>query len=98
LEICDGGYAKDHPNYGKPYYKCELDSVCYHCKNYNYENDGRCSHYYEIEHLDEKLENLCCYSENLKNRIVDLQVDYEIKLAIKEGRYEEYKNDLYDDY
>jgi len=98
LQICDGGYDKDHENYGKPYYKCEMRSVCYHCKNYNREKNGRCSHFYEIEYLDERLENLQYYSEDLKERIIDLEVEYEMKLAIKEGRYEQYKEDLYDDY
>jgi hypothetical protein len=99
LEICDGGYEKDHPNYGRSYYKCEIRSVCYECnKSHNIEKNGRCSHYYEIKHLDEKLENIEEYDEKLQDRIIDLEVEYERKLAIKEGRYEQYKEDLYDDY
>ena len=96
LKICDGGYSKDDKNYGKPYYKCERESVCYHCDRYNYENNGRCSHYYEIKHLDEQFENLGEYSEDLSDRICSLEVDYDRKLAIKEGRYEQYKEDLWD--
>ena len=99
LEICDGGYDKDHPNYGRSYYKCEIRSVCYECKkSHNIEKNGRCSHYYEIKHLDEQLENLEEYSDELQDQISDLEADYELKLAIKEGRYEQYKDDLYDDY
>jgi hypothetical protein len=97
LDICDGGYSKDDPNYGKPYYKCERESVCYNCdKSNNIENNGRCSHFYEIKHLDERLENLEWHSEDLSDQIIDLQVEYDRKLAIKEGRYEQYKEDLWD--
>ena len=99
LKICDGGYEKDHPNYGRSYYKCEIRSVCYECKkSHNSSKNGRCSHYYEIKHLDEQLENLEEYSDYLEDQISDLEADYELKLAIKEGRYEQYKDDLYDDY
>ena len=99
LKICDGGYAKDDPNYGRPYYKCEMRSVCYECKkSHNRSKNGRCSHYYEIKHLDEQLENLEEYSDYLEDQISDLEADYELKLAIKEDRYKQYNNNLYDDY
>jgi hypothetical protein len=97
LEICKGGYSENYPNYGKPYYKCERESVCYYCdKSGNIANNGRCSHFYEIKYLGEKLENLEEYSEDLNDSIIDLQVEYDKKLAIKEGRYEQYKEDLLD--
>jgi len=98
LEICDGGYEKDHANYKRPYYKCEMRSVCYECnKSFNIENNGRCSHFYEIKHLEEQLENIEYYDDSLEDKIMDLEVDYGRKLAIKEGRYEQYCEDL-DDY
>lgn len=97
LEICKGGYLENDPNYGKQYYKCERGSVCYDCgKSSNIENNGRCSHFYDIKYLGEQLENLEEYSEDLNDRIIDLQVEYDRKLAIKEGRYEQYKEDLLD--
>jgi hypothetical protein len=98
LEICNGGYEKDHPNYRRPCYKCEMRSVCYECKkSENIENNGRCSHFYEIEHLEKELENIEYHKDELKDQIINLEVDYERKLAIKEGRYEQYMEDL-DDY
>ena len=96
LKTCDGGYEKDDPNYGKMYYKCERSSVCYNCDLYNNENNGRCSHYYDIKYLNEQLENLEEYRDDLKDRILDLEVDYDRKLAIKEGRLEQYDEDLWD--
>ena len=97
LKICNGGYDKDDKNYGKPYYKCERKSVCYHCKS-DYKNNGRCSHYYDIEYLEQQLENIEEFDDYLEDKIIDLQIDYERKLAIKEGKYEQYKEDLYYDY
>ena len=73
LEICDGGYEKDHANYRRPYYKCEMRSVCYECKkSSNIENNGRCSHFYEIKHLEEQLENIEYYDDGLEDQIIYL--------------------------
>lgn len=97
LEICDGGYDKDHENYRKPYHKCEMRTVCYECKkSHNIKNNGRCSHFYDIEYLNEQLENTEYYDDCLEDEICELEADYDRKLAIKEGRYEQYKEDLYD--
>jgi len=75
-----------------------MRSVCYECKkSENIENNGRCSHFYEIEHLEKELENIKYHKDELEDQIINLEVDYERKLAIKEGRYEQYMEDL-DDY
>jgi len=76
--------------------KCCDNHVAYECRYAN--ENGRCSHYYEIKHLEEKLEMYEYYIDENRDRIIDLEIDYEVALAKKEGRYEEYKERLYDEF
>ena len=81
IDICD---AKD--GYGK-LYKCKKDYLAYDCR---FKENGRCSHYYEIKYLNQRLEDIEYYEDELTNSYLDYKVEYERALAIKENRYEEY--------
>jgi hypothetical protein len=76
--------------------KCRDNYVAYECR-YAHQN-GRCSHYYGIKRLEEELEMYEYYIDENRDRIIDLEIDYEVALAKKEGRYEEYKESLYDEF
>ncbi len=83
LDICIGKY------------KCTSNFVAYDCQ---FKENGRCSHYYEIEHLLEDLDRYEYSEEEAKSKIADLEYQYERALAVKENRLQEYIDDLYDDW
>jgi hypothetical protein len=76
-------------------YKCTKSFVAYECQ---FKENGRCSHYYEIKHLEENLENYDYVMESCHSDHIDLEITYERALAIKEDRYEEYKRKIEEDY
>lgn len=82
LKICDSAY------------KCTKNYVANQCQS---KENGRCSHYYELEHLNEKLDNYEYYIDTSLDSYSDYEASYDRALAIKENRYDEYKRDL-DDY
>ena len=59
-------------------------------------DNGRCSHYYEIQEAREELDQEEYYEYEDKDRLIDLKVKYERALAAKEDRLQEYLDDLYD--
>lgn len=75
------------------YNKCSVDFVAFDCK---FNDNGRCSHYYEIEDLQEELDNYKCDIHKYEYEIIELESCYERALAIKEDRLEEYYNNLED--
>jgi hypothetical protein len=83
LKVCDSTY------------KCKKNFVAYECQ---FKENGRCSHYYEIEELERNLEDYEYDIDQYHETYVDLQVTYERNLAIKEDRYEEYKQQMEDDF
>ena len=76
-------------------YKCHGDYVAYECR---FIDNGRCNHYYEIKHLNEKLENFEYVIGQYDDDYVDAKISYYRALTIKRIGYEKYKEDLYDDY
>jgi len=76
-------------------YKCTKNYINYDCQ---FKENGRCSHYCEIERANEELERDEYYEENYYDKIKDLEVAYERALAIKEDRLDEYLEDLYSDF
>ena len=76
-------------------YKCTENYVSYDCQ---FKENGRCSHFYEIKRADEELEKYEYYEYDKKDRIQDLEIEYERALAVKENRLQEYLDDLYDDW
>lgn len=76
-------------------YKCTKNHVTYFCQ---FKENGRCSHYYEIERANEELEQEEYYEHEKKDRIMDLEVDYERALAVKEDRLREYLDDMDNDW
>lgn len=74
-------------------YKCTKDHVSYDCQ---FKENGRCAHYYKIEHLREDLEEYECNIHEEEIRIIDLEVEYNRALAVKENRLQEYYDDLDD--
>ena len=76
-------------------YKCKKEFVAYNCQ---FEENGRCSHYYEIENLEEQLENFEYIIDEDTSRYHDLHYEYERALAVKENRLDEYQQQLEDDY
>ena len=79
LKVCDGDY------------KCTQNYVAYEC---TYKENGRCSHYYEIKHIDERLEDYEYTIDSYTDLYQDLQISHERALAIKENRYDEYKRKI----
>jgi hypothetical protein len=69
-------------------YKCTEKYVAYDCR---FKENGRCSHHYEIEHINKELEKYEYYLDEYEESYIDYEVEYERALAIKENRYEEYK-------
>jgi uncharacterized membrane-anchored protein YhcB (DUF1043 family) len=88
LKICGGidGNGK---------YKCGKDYVSYDCQ---FKENGRCSHYYEIERIEERLGNYQYADDSYYEAYIDLQIAYERALAIKENRLKEYQQQLEDDF
>jgi hypothetical protein len=92
IETCEQKLKK-HLDVCTCKYKCTKDYVSYDCQ---FKENGRCSHYYEIEHLQEDLD---FYEYNIhedENKIMDLEVEYERALAVKEDRLNEYYSYLDD--
>jgi hypothetical protein len=76
-------------------YKCTKNFVCYECQ---FKENGRCSHYYEIDEAKKQLEEFEYYEDEYYDRISDLECTYNRALAVKEDRLQEYIDDIYDDY
>lgn len=74
-------------------YKCTKDYVSYDCQ---FKENGRCSHYYEIEIAREDLDYYEYYIHEDKIKIMDLEVVYDRALAVKENRLQEYLDDIDD--
>jgi hypothetical protein len=74
---------------------CKKYFVCYECQ---FKENGRCSHYYEIERAKEELEMYEYYDNEDKSEIDILEYKYERALAVKENRIEEYRQNLYDEF
>ncbi len=75
-------------------YKCTRNFVGYECQ---FKENGRCSHFYEIESAKEEMEREAYYEDEDKDRLRDLRCKYERALAVKQDRLEEYLEDFYDD-
>ena len=88
LKICGGidGTGK---------YKCEKDYVSYDCQ---FKKNGRCSHYYEILHIEESLEHYEYVDHSYYETYIDLEISYERALAVKENRLKEYDQQMEDDF
>ena len=91
LKICEGidGTGK---------YKCTKDFISYDCK---YKNNGRCSHYYEIEELESDLGDCNETIYDMRTKLYKLEETYNRELAKKENRIEEYDKEMeeeWDDY
>lgn len=87
LDECEGdGTGKN---------KCSKNWICYYCQ---FKENGRCSHYYEIERANEEIEIGEYYEEKDRDDLNQMEWRYGRLLAIKENRLEEFLNDLYDDY
>lgn len=80
---------------GSGKYKCSTNWICYYCQ---FKENGRCSHYYEIERANEEIEEGQYYEEEDKDKLNQLENRYDRMLAVKENRLEEFLNDLYNDY
>lgn len=74
-------------------YKCYDNYVAYECR---FVDNGRCKHYYEIEYFQEELERYEYYIFEDKDKIMEIEVEYERALAVKEDRLKEYLDDLDD--
>jgi len=88
LKICSGidGNGK---------YKCKKDHVSYDCQ---FRENGRCSHYYEIEHIEEQLEDYQYVIDEYYSSYLELENSFERALAVKENRLDEYEQQIEDDY
>lgn len=75
-------------------YACTETFIYYDCQ---FKENGRCSHYYEIKRAEEDLEHFEYYEHEKKGRIIDLEIEYERALAIKEDRLKEYEDAISDD-
>ncbi len=74
-------------------HKCTEYFICYDCK---FRENGRCSHYYEIERANEELESEEYYHCEDKNKITFLEYEYIKALAVKEDRLEEFEHDMFE--
>jgi chromosome segregation ATPase len=78
-------------------YKCREDFVAYFCQ---FKDNGRCEHYYEIEHLEEEVG---WYEQDLsetRSSYYSLETHYERAKAIRENflaEYEKKKDEEWDD-
>ena len=92
IKLCKAKHICDTIcNQHKRCFTCDEDYVAYECR---FEENGRCSHYYSIKHYKESLENYEEVDDGYTDSYLDYQVEYDRALAIKEGRYEEYKRRL----
>jgi len=90
-QLCNDECSKElqkHIDMCNSTYKCHGDYVAYECR---FKDNGRCSHYYDIKHCEERLEDYDYVVDEYTDYYIDYQVEYERTLAIKENRYEEYK-------
>lgn len=90
-----GEKLEEHLKVCDSVHKCKKDFVAYECQ---FKKNGRCSHYYEIKHLDEDLENIEYVIDDYRRKYLDLKVEYERELARKEDRLEEYEQQEDDDW
>jgi len=91
-EICKEELQK-HLDICSSSYKCKDNIVSHECQ---FKENGRCSHFYEIENLTEDLDDYECIIHQEEIRIIDLEVEYDRALAIKEDRLKEYFDKLDD--
>jgi len=82
LDVCTGDRS------GR--YKCTKNFVTYDCEN---GENGRCSHYYEIESAKYDLAGIECYEYEENMAIAELESKFQLALAKKEDRLEEYLSD-----
>ena len=75
-------------------YACTETFVYYDCQ---FKENGRCSHYYEIKRAEEDLEHYEYYDHVKTSHLIDLEIEYERALAVKEGRLKEYEDAISDD-
>ncbi len=75
--------------------ECDENFVAYSCQ---FKENGVCSHYYEIKHADKQLEKYEYFIHEYDSEYIDLKIEYERALAIKENRLEEYRQQIWDDY
>ncbi len=94
IELCKNKHKCDEIcKQHKRCFTCDKDYVAYNCR---FEENGRCSHYYNIKSCEERLEDYQYVEEGYRDSYEEYQAEYEQQLAIKEDRYEEYKEKLYD--
>jgi hypothetical protein len=74
---------------------CNEYFVGYECQ---FKENGRCSHYYEIERVREELAMYDYYDHEDEDELHSLKYSYERALAVKENRLEEYRQNLYDEF
>ena len=77
--------------------KCTKNFVGYECLR-NYENNGRCSHYYKLDNIEQ---DICYIEESIdyyNGKYIDIQIEYERALAVKEDRLKEYERQMEDDW
>lgn len=91
IETCAEKLQK-HLNTCTATHKCTHYFIAYECQN----KGGRCSHYYEIEELQEELDRDEYYEDEDKDRLVRLEFEYERALAVKEDRLDEYLEYYFD--
>ena len=84
-----------HLNICNKKYGCTKNIVSIDCR---YKENGRCSHYYEIERAEMEIERYDYYEYEENDKITDLEIWHERALAVKEDRLQKYKDDLYDDF
>ena len=88
ISVCDGidGAGK---------YKCEKNYISYDCQ---FKENGRCSHHYQIERIEERLDEYQYTTGEYNSKYLELLVLYERALAVKENRLEEYEQQIEDEY
>ena len=83
IKICDSTY------------KCRKNFVAYECQ---FKENGRCSHYYKIEHVEEDIGYIEENIHDYHDKYLDMKIKYERALAIKEDRLEEYQRQMDEDW
>jgi len=68
-------------------YKCTKNYISYDCQ---FKQNGRCSHYYEIEELQIELGYYDDDIHDMRANFYDYEITYNRELAKKENRLEEY--------
>ena len=74
---------------------CRPDFLSYGCQ---FGNNGRCSHYFIIE---DSIDNIDRYNHTLQTfaeEYYDIKSNYDLQLAKKEGRLDEYNQQIDDEY